>query len=229
MSEAELLSKTSWSHPWPSTAPPPHSWLSGGSEASENGPEWFPITQNMGFDTRTMSLAMSEAELLSKLDFHFLKSSLTPYSPSIPFLTVRWIWGFWKWSLMIPHTQNMGFDTRTMTMAHSEAKLLPQLQFHFLKSSLTSYSPSAAFLTFRLIWGFWKWSPVIPHNPKHGFWHQNHVCSMLRSWVIPQVRIPLLEVLLDLLQSLHPVLDLQINLRFFKMVSNDSPYPKSLG
>ena len=164
MSEAELLSKTSWSHPWPSTAPPPHSWLSGGSEASENGPEWFPITQNMGFDTRTMSLA------------------------------------------------------------HSEAKLLPQLQFHFLKSSFTSYSPSAAFLTFRLIWGFWKWSPVIPHNPKHGVWHQNHVCSMLRSWV----RISLFEVLLDLLQPLHPVLGLQGDLRLLKMVPNDSPYLKTL-
>ena len=182
------------------------------------------ITQNMGFDTRAISIECSEADN-TKLEFHFLKSSLTSYSPSTLFLTFWSIWGFWKWSKMILHDQKR----RTMSLAHSEAKLLPQLQFHFLKSSLTSYSPSAAFLTFRLIWGFWKWSPVIPHNPKHGVWHQNHVCSMLRSWVIPQVRIPLLEVLLDLLQSLHPVLDLQINLRFFKMVSNDSPYPKSLG
>ena len=178
----------------------------------------------MGFDTRATSIECSEADN-TKLEFHFLKSSLTSYSPSTLFLTFWSIWGFWKWSKMILHDQKR----RTMSLAHSEAKLLPQLQFHVLKSSLTSYIPSAAFLTFRLIWGFWKWSPVIPHNPKHGVWHQNHVCSMLRSWVIPQVRIPLLEVLLDLLQSLHPVLDLQINLRFFKMVSNDSPYPKSLG
>ena len=109
LSYSPSYSFTSWSPPLPLTAPPPHSWPSGWSEASGNGLQWFPIT------------------------------------------------------------------------------------------------------------------------PKLGVWHQNHVCSMLRSWVIPQVRIPLLEVLLDLLQSLHPVLDLQINLRFFKMVSNDSPYPKSLG
>ena len=95
----------------------------------------------------------------------------------LQFWAFRLIWGFWKWSKMILHDQKR----RTMSLAHSEAKLLPKLQFHFLKSSLTSYSPSAAFLTFRLIWGFWKWSPVIPHNPKHGVWHQNHVCSMLRS------------------------------------------------
>ena len=91
------------------------------SEAAENCPKGFPITQNMDFDPRTMSLACSEAELLPKWNFHFLKSSLTPYSPSIPFLTVRWIWGFWKWFLMIPN------------------------------------------------------------HPKHGVWHQNHVSSTFRS------------------------------------------------
>ena len=91
------------------------------SEAPENCPKGFPITQNMVFDTRTESLACSEAELLPKLDFHFLKSSSTPYSLSTPFLTVRWIWGFWKLSLMIPH------------------------------------------------------------HPKHGVWHQNHVSSTFRS------------------------------------------------
>ena len=70
----------------------------------------------------------------------------------------------------------------------------------------TSYIP---FLTFRSIWIFWKWSQMIPQTPKHGFWHKNHVSNMLRSWVTPQVRISLLEVLLDLLQPLHPVLGLQ--------------------
>ena len=77
-------------------------------EVPENCPKGFPITQNMDFDPRTMSLACSEAELLPKLDFHFLKSSSTPYSLSTPFLTVRWIWGFWKWSLMIPHHPKHG-------------------------------------------------------------------------------------------------------------------------
>ena len=35
----------------------------------------------------------------------------------------------------------------------------------------------------------------------------------------------LLEVVLDLL---HPILDLQVNLRLLEMVPNDSPYPKTL-
>ena len=92
--------------------------------------------------------------------------------------------------------------------------------FHFL----TSYSPSTQFLAFWSIWGFWKWSQMIPHIPKHWFFHQNHVSIMLRSWV----RISLLEVLLDLLQPLHPVLGLQVDVRLLKMVTNDSPYPKIL-
>ncbi len=37
----------------------------------------------------------------------------------------------------------------------------------------------------------------------------------------------LLDVLLDLLQPVHAVLSLQVNLRPLKMVSNDSPYPKT--
>ena len=45
---------------------------------------------------------------------------------------------------------------------------------------------------------------------------------MLRS----QVRISLLEVLLDLLQPLHPVLGLQVDLRLLNIVSKDSLYSK---
>ena len=151
--------KQSWiSTPWSGSGPPTsHSWPSDQSDASENGPKWFPIPQNR---TRTMSLSCSEAEL----------------------------------------------------------------EFHFLKYFLTSYSPSTQFLAFRSIWGFLKWSQMIPHIPKHWFSNQNHVCGMLRSWV----RISLLEVLLDLLQPLHPVLGLQVDLRLLKMVPNDSPYPKTL-
>ena len=85
---------TSWSPPWPPTAPPTCSWPSGRSKTSENGSKSFPIPQNIGFDTRTMYLACSEAELLPKLEFHFLKSSLTSYSPSTLFLTFWSIWGF---------------------------------------------------------------------------------------------------------------------------------------
>ena len=42
-----------------------------------------------------------------------------------------------------------------------------------------------------------------------------------------KVTISLLKVALGVLQPLHPVLDLQINLRLVKIVPNDSPYPKT--
>jgi len=44
-----------------------------------------------------------------------------------------------------------------------------------------------------------------------------------------KVSISLLEVVLGLLQPLHPVLDLWIELRLLKMVPNDFPYPKPWG
>ena len=124
------------------------------------------ITQNMGFDTRAISIECSEADN-TKLEFHFLKSSLTSYSPSTLFLTFWSIWGFWKWSKMILHDQKR----RTMSLACSEA----ELEFHFLKYFLTSYSPSTQFLAFRSIWGLWEWFQMIPHAKKPGVWHQNHV------------------------------------------------------
>ena len=62
---------------------------------------------------------------------------------------------------------------------------------------------------------------MIPHTPKHWFCHQNHVSTMLRTRVTPKVIISLLEVLLNLLQPVHPVLALQFILRFPEMVSND--------
>ena len=242
----------------------------------------------MGFNTRAISIACSEADN-PKLEFHFLKSSLTSYSPSTLFLTFWSIWGFWKWSQMILHnskhgfwhqnhvssmlrswvtpqvrislfdvlldllqpihpilglqvdlrflkmvpynsfiTQNMGFDTRAISIACSEADN-PKLEFHLLKSSLTSYGPSTLFLTFWSIWGSWKLSQMIPHHPEHVFWHQNHVFSMFRSWITPQVKLSLLEVILDPLQPLHPILDCQVDLRLLKMVPNDSQSPKTWG
>ena len=48
---------------------------------------------------------------------------------------------------------------------------------------------------------------------------------MLRT----KITTSLLEVVRGFLQPLHPVLDLQIYLRFRKMVQNDSPYLKNLG
>ena len=41
--------------------------------------------------------------------------------------------------------------------------------------------------------------------------------------------ISLVEVLLGLLQSLQPVLDLQTNLRIMKMLPSDSSWPKTWG
>ena len=66
------------------------------------------------------------------------------------------------------------------------------------------------------------WSQMFLHNQTTGV-------KTPKSRLQHKVTISLLEVVLGLLQPDHPVLDLQINLRFFKMVSNDSPYPKSLG
>ena len=75
--------------------------------------------------------------------------------------------------------QNIGFDTNIKSLVCSE----PMLQFHSLKLSLASYSPSTFFLTFRSIWGSRKWSQMIPHTQKPGVRHQNQVSRMARSKV----------------------------------------------
>ena len=41
--------------------------------------------------------------------------------------------------------------------------------------------------------------------------------------------VSLLEVVLGLLQHLHPVLDLQVGVRLLKMVPNDFPWPQKNG
>ena len=56
--------------------------------------------------------------------------------------------------------------------------------------SVASYSTFTLFLTFRSSWGPWKGAQMIPHTPKHLFWHQNQVSSMLRSQVTPQRDFP---------------------------------------
>ena len=68
-----------------------------------------------------------------------------------------------------------------------------------------------------------KWSQMIPYTNKHRDRHQKQPSSMFRT----KVTISLHEVVLGLLQPLHPVLDLQINLRLVKMVPNDFPYTKT--
>ena len=61
---------------------------------------------------------------------------------------------------------------------------------------------------------------MIPLAQKHGDRHLKQGATMFRT----KVTISLLEVVLGLVQPLHPVLHLQINLRLTKMVPNDSPY-----
>ena len=62
---------------------------------------------------------------------------------------------------------------------------------------------------------------MIPHTKKPG------VKKKPKSLECLEVEL-LLEVLLDLLQPVQAVLRLQVNLRLLEMVSNDSPYPKTL-
>ena len=64
---------------------------------------------------------------------------------------------------------------------------------------------------------------MIPHAQKPGVRHENQVSSIIKS----KVRNLHLEVGLDLLQPLQPILDLQVNLRVLEMVPNDLPYPKT--
>ncbi len=73
---------------------------SGQSEVSENGPNGFPMHQNLGIDTKIKSLACLEP----KLKFgHFILFD----RPKWPFLPLRSIQGVWKWSQWISHAQNL--------------------------------------------------------------------------------------------------------------------------
>ena len=73
-------------------------------------------------------------------------------------------------------------------------------------------------------WGSWKWLQMISLitlGQKH--WTKKH-STIFRT----KVTMSCLQVVLGLLHQLGPVLDLQINLRFLKLVWNDSPNPKTL-
>ena len=66
-----------------------------------------------------------------------------------------------------------------MTMTNHHWSWLKFLSFwkqsHSMKMSFTSYRLYRLCLTFRSIWGFWKWSQMISHSKKHGAQHQNDV------------------------------------------------------
>ena len=138
-----------------------------------------------------------------------------------PFLDLHVDLRLLKWSQIISHAKNMGFDTKIKSLVCSE----PKLQFHSLKLAWASYSPYNLFFAFRWTWGSWNLSQMIRHTPKQVVWHLNQVSSMFRTKVI----ISLHEDVLGLLQPLHLVLDLQIDLRLTKMVPNDSPCQKTWG
>ena len=78
-----------------------------------------------------------------------------------------------KW---FPMAKNLEFDTKTKSLAWPEQKLeIPSSKWFW-----TSY---ISFLTFRLIWGLWKWFQMIPHAQKPGVCHQYHVSSLSRRKV----------------------------------------------
>ena len=56
-------------------------------------------------------------------------------------------------------------------------------------------------------------------------WYQNQVSRMIRTQFISSCH----DAILGLLQTPHPVRDLQFEMRHLKMVPNGSPYPKTLG
>ena len=207
-------------------------------------------------------------ELTEQLVPSFCQKHLTFFFYT-PFLGFKSLWGFWKGSQIISHTQKPWVRHQNQVSSLLRTKvwyllrdlLYPILDVHqnrvsimfrtndsnlLLKLVRTSY---ISFLTFRSILGLWKWSQMIPHTQKpgvrhqnqvssmfktkvtisllevvhgqkHGVWHQNHVSIMFRT----KVRNFLLDMVLDLL---HPILDLQVNLMLLKMVPNDSPYPKT--
>ena len=66
---------------------------------------------------------------------------------------------------------------------------------------------------------------MISHGQKLGSRSQIQVSNRLRT----KFTVSLLEVVLGLLQPLHPVLDLQMGLSLLKVVPNDCPRPKNWG
>ena len=94
--------------------------------------------------------------------------------------------------ILVPNTMVLGMGNHLRPVSEASDWVVLK-RFHFLKSSLTSYSPTTQFLVkvdLRLLKRVPNDSP-----PKHRFCQQNHVSSNLRSWD----RISLLEVLLVLL------------------------------
>ena len=71
----------------------------------------------------------------------------------------------------------------------------------------------------RSIWGSWNWSEMIPPTPKH--WYDTKIMSQARSE--PKLQFHSMR----LFWASYRPSTLQIDLRLLKIVSNDSPYPKT--
>ena len=79
----------------------------------------------------------------------------------------------------------MSKQSRPCKKLEKKPKPKSQKSSYSAKFSLTSYSPSSLFWAFRSIWGFWKWSQMIPHTQKPGVYKKKQVSSMFRSGVTP--------------------------------------------
>ena len=169
----------------------------------------FPFPKTWGLTLKTNLYVKTNIYNVQNQSYNFNPWS-HPWPPTAPpscSWTLGWAEAHGNGSKWFPIPINLGFYTKNKSLACSE----PKLKFHSLKWSLASYSTSILFLTSRLSSGSWKGS----QNPKwfampkkYWVWHHNQVSSMFRT----KVTISLLEVLLGLLQHLHPVLDIQVNL-----------------
>ena len=85
--------------------------------------------------------------------------------------------------------QNIHLNTRTMSLLCLEA----ELEFHYLKYFLTSYSPATQFLAIRSIWGLLKMISNDSLNSKH------EIDSLTKSLACSEA-----ELLLGVIQNLMP-------------------------
>ena len=85
----------------------------------------------------------------------------------------------YKW-----HTGSPSLHDWFVFLRHPNKYITVTQQFHSLKWSLTSYTPSTLLYAFRLFVGSRKWFQTILHTQKPGVGHQNQVSSMARSKIM---------------------------------------------
>ena len=145
----------------------------GHSELSENGPNEFPMPQNLVIDNQNQVSIMLRTKVTS----------------------LAILWSFeWPWMAENGHfghvgqsevsengpnefamPQNPRIYTKILFLACSEPKLQVWPCYGNLSGHKWPLWPLRSF------WGFWKWSQRISHATKPGNRHKNHVSSMLRT------------------------------------------------